>query len=537
MEGVKVYLEDNPSGAARDTKFLQSKADSTKPYADRTYSEGRVDSNGDLVYYYANPLTYSYASDSNGDVATFKVTTGVTAHEYNADDSDALTVNGGPYNMPGFSGGKWSDDGNGGTATSTNAQPVYSDWDTDKFGGFYKVDRRSNDNTNADEFTFKFCSYRHSLSSTTQVLKGLGELAVNWVLFDDLTITEPDKSKVDLYEEIDTPERFYDRAKSYLTDNYAGEASTLVSRIGNEINLGSYNLVIDASASSAFALDGTTITIKASSFPGSITTSGVVTLSNGAVVLGTITDASGTRSTLQYSVSGLIQHSRIQLYNVTADTEIFNGSVNATTYSAQYTEGTEVTTGDEIRLRVTRQFGATAYLPYTATAIATSAGFSFKASQLDDLVYNANGIDGSLITTLTADFPNVQVDVDDADGSCDVREIYARYVNIITTEEGIRQWFGGITAINTVNYQVNTAVNDLTIQNVGTNGVNLAVARIFRDDGAIILAQGNAPITQDNGEFVQFIQPQVEAALSPITTNTDQIPAIKKNTNLIPALL
>ena len=68
----------------RDTKFLQSKADSNKPYTDRTYSEGRVDSNGDLVYYYADPLTYSYTSDSNGDVAAFKVTTGVTAHEYNS---------------------------------------------------------------------------------------------------------------------------------------------------------------------------------------------------------------------------------------------------------------------------------------------------------------------------------------------------------------------------------------------------------------------------------------------------------------------
>lgn len=154
-----------------------------------------------------------------------------------------------------------------------------------------------------------------------------------------------------------------------------------------------------------------------------------------------------------------------------------------------------------------------------------------------DAVYNGNAIDGSSVTTLTSDFPNVQIDVDDSDGTVDVREIYARYVNIITTEEGLRQWFGGITAVNTVNYRVNTSIANLTIQNVGSNAVNLGVARIYRDDGAIILASGNAPITQDNGEFVQFIQPQVEAALTPITNNTDQIPAIKKNTNLIPALL
>jgi len=352
-------------------------------------------------------------------------------------------------------------------------------------------------------------------------------------LLNDLVLTETNKTTIDSYTEIETAQKFYDRASAYLYDNYAGEGATIVSRASIDIDAGSYNIEVDASASSAFAFDGSKITIKASSYSGNLTTTGLVTLANGAVVLGTITDANGSRATLQYSISGLVQHSRVQIYNVTADTEIFNGSVNATTYSAQYTEGTEVTTGDEIRLRVTRQNGVTAYLPFTATAIATGSGFSFKASQLDDLVYNSNGIDGSSITTLTADFPNVQVDVDDADGSCDVREIYARYANIITTEEGIRQWFGGITALNAVNYQVNTAVNDLTIQNVGTNGVNLGVARIFRDDGAIILAQGNAPITQDNGEFVQFIQPQVDSAMN---TNT-KLDGVSKNTNLIPALL
>jgi hypothetical protein len=388
-----------------------------------------------------------------------------------------------------------------------------------------------------DIFDYGIITYDRNIFSTEIALRGADGSEIDVVLQPDLTLTESDKDTVDAYTEIDTPQKFYDRAKSYLVDNYAGEVSTIVSRSGNEINLGSFNLDIDANASSAFAISGTTITIKASSFAGNLTSTGLVTTLNNAVVLGTITDSSGTRATLQYNISGLIQHSRVQLYNVTEDAEIFNGSVNATTYSAQYTEGVEVTIGDEIRLRVTRQNGVTAYLPFEATAIASSAGFSFKVSQQLDAVYNGNAIDGSSVSTLTADFPNVQVDVDDADGLCDVREIYARYVNIITTQEGIRQWFGGITAINTVNYQVNTAVNDLTIQNIGSNGVNLGVARIFRDDGAIILAQGNAPITQDNGEFVQFIQPQVESALTPIKTNTDQIPAVKKNTNLIPALL
>ena len=383
-----------------------------------------------------------------------------------------------------------------------------------------------------DIFDYGIISYAQNIFTAEIALRGADGSEIDVVLQPDFIITENSKTTVDAYTSIDTPQKFYDRAKAYLVDNYAGEGSTIVSRAGIDIET-TYDIDIDASAANAFAFDGSKITIKASAFSGNITTTGLVTTLNDAVVLGTITDSSGARATLQYNITSLVQHSRIQIYNLTTSAEIFNGSVNATTYSAQYTEGTEVTTGDEIRLRVTRQSGTTAYLPFEATAIATASGFSFKASQLLDLVYNTNGIDGSAISTLTADFPNVQVDVDDSDGVCDVREIYARYVNIITTEEGIRQWFGGITAINAVNYQVNTQIADLTIQNVGTNGVNLGVARIFRDDGAIILAVGNAPITQDNGEFVQFIQPQINSAMN---ANT-KLDGVSKNTNLIPALL
>ena len=154
--------------------------------------------------------------------------------------------------------------------------------------------------------------------------------------------------------------------------------------------------------------------------------------------------------------------------------------------------------------------------------------FSFKANQDADAVYNSNGIDGTSVSTLSADFPNVQVDVNDPDGIADVREIYAKYVAIIYTADGIRNWTGGITAVDNVNYRVNTSIANLTIQNVSTVAVNLAGARIYRDDGQIILAaeDGDKPITHDNGEFVQFIKPQVEASLSTITKNTDLIPAL-----------
>lgn len=383
-----------------------------------------------------------------------------------------------------------------------------------------------------DIFDYGIISYAQNIFTAEIALRGADGSEIDVVLQPDFIITENSKTTVDAYTSIDTPQKFYDRAKAYLVDNYAGEGSTIVSRAGIDIET-TYDIDIDASAANAFAFDGSKITIKASAFNGNITTSGAVTLLNNAVVLGQITDSSGTRATLQYNLSDLIANSRVQLYNITKDSEILNSVISGTSYSAQYTEGLEVSSGDEIRLRVTNLSGSTAYLPFESTAIATASGFSLKANPLLDLIYNSNGIDGSSVSTLTADFPNVQIDVDDSDGICDVREIYARYVHIIQSEEGIRQWFGGITAINAVNYQVNTQIADLTIQNIGANGVNLGVARIFRDDGAIILAEGNAPITQDNGEFIQFIQPQINSAMNA----NAKLETISKNSKLIPALL
>ena len=115
------------------------------------------------------------------------------------------------------------------------------------------------------------------MSSTTQELKGLGELEVNWVLFDDLNIVDT-KESVETYEEISSPQEFYDAAKLHLVNNYAGETSTIVTRAGNEIDAGSYNVHINKDATDVFAFDGTTITIKTDQFIGDIVTTGTTTV-------------------------------------------------------------------------------------------------------------------------------------------------------------------------------------------------------------------------------------------------------------------
>jgi hypothetical protein len=346
----------------------------------------------------------------------------------------------------------------------------------------------------------------------------------------DESITEPNQATVDAYPTIETPEKLYDRAKSAW---YANESYPLVSRNGNTIDLGSYNLVINASAPAAYAFSGNTITIKASQFVGNLTTTGTITLSNGADVLGGYTDSSSTRYRVAWSVTGILPGSRLQVYNLTKSQEIANQIASGTS-AGTYTQA-QVSIGDAIRLRLTHQSGATASLPFEATAPATTAGVNFLASQVADPIYNGNGINGALITTISSDFPNVQLDISDPDGLADVREVYARYVYALTSEQGVREWFGGIRAVNPLNFEVDANILDLTIQNVGSVPVRLAGARIYRSDGQIILAAspGDQPLLQDTGELVQYIAPQIDLAIS----NNATIGKISANSGLIPALL
>lgn len=531
IEGVKLYLQDNPSNFAKSISVTTTHA--THTYPTPTLSTAIVSNGGKTISYdYTGAIEYQKTTDVNGDIAKFRVLTATQFLEYTAGNSSATQY------FTTFSNNKWRE--------ADGQEPKYSDWDTNRFGNFYKVDRRSDSNSNADDFSFKFCSYGHMLSSTTQALKGLGELEVDWVLFDDALITDP-RATTDAYSEIDTPQKFYNRAKAFLVDYYEGETETIVTRDGNTINARGYNVVVDDQATDVFAFNGTIITIKASSFVGNIQTTGTITLSNDAEVIGSY----GQNTVLPWEVTNVEATATLQLHNMTKDLEVENLVVagtagNKVTSSGTYT-GQEVSVGDNIRLRITCQAGTSAFLPYEAFGIATSVGISFKANQVADTIYNDNGINADNLTTLSADYPNVQIDISDGDGIADAREFYAFYVKQTTTSTGIEQWFGAIDAIDHMNYRVNTSVADIKLQNTGSTPLVISGARIFRDDGTSILHAdaGDQPMTQDNGELIQYIKGQVNESLnnqlpSAVATAINgnaTISGIDKNSKLIPALL
>jgi hypothetical protein len=394
------------------------------------------------------------------------------------------------------------------------------------------TDSRTNSNS---EVPFSIIAYNQTITDFAEGLVGLDTLQSTIKMTPDQVVSEASKATVDGYTLIDTPQKFYDIAKSYLVDNYAGEASPLVSRDGDTIDAGSYDVVVDASAASTFAISGNTLTIKATTFTGNILTSGSATLLNNAEVIGTFKDT----AVLPWEVTNVEASATLQLYNITKSIEVENLVVagtagNKVTSSGTYT-GQEVSVGDNIRLRITCQAGTSAFLAYEAFGIATSVGISFKADQQADTVYNDNGIDGSTITTLSADYPNVQIDISDGDGFADSRELYAFAVYQSTTTTGIEKWFNAITAIDAMNYRINTDNADIKLQNTGSIPLVITGARIYRDDGtSVLFAQsGDQPMVQDTGELVQYISPQIDTAMN----NNTKLDGVSKNTKLIPALL
>lgn len=191
------------------------------------------------------------------------------------------------------------------------------------------------------------------------------------------------------------------------------------------------------------------------------------------------------------SITNIVPGSRLQVYNVTEDAEMVNTIVAGTSWTASYPNGTGYSTGDVVRVRLAWMDGVEAKLPVQYQTVASSTGWAILADQVDDEVYNYNAIDGDTCTEFSHDFVNVQVDVDDADNTTTVQRGYAWFIAGQMTEDGIRHFFGGITAEDSVNYRINAALVNLRIQNIKA-GSNLSVTggNIYRTDDTDIFAPG-----------------------------------------------
>jgi hypothetical protein len=238
---------------------------------------------------------------------------------------------------------------------------------------------------------------------------------------------------------------------------------------------------------------------------------------------------------LTASITGLIANSRVQIYNVTTATEISNSVVAGTSLVSLYTEGTDYTDGDTVRVRVTNVQGTTAYKEYSTNLLATAFGWSALVSQELCPVYNNNAIDGSTITLFAADYVDNEVDVIVASNFTSA-QWFAWWKYNLYTEQGLREFFGGVTAEDAANFRINTAIVDIKFDK--TTSANIYQndnARIYRDDSAYPVKNpttggGAIDIVWKNQIFI------AETTTSGLTAQESaDLAIIKTRTGLIPA--
>jgi len=121
----------------------------------------------------------------------------------------------------------------------------------------------------------------------------------------------------------------------------------------------------------------------------------------------------------------------------------------------------------------------------SAEGVATADGTtSFLNTPVADSVYTTYSIDGSTVTEYSADFPNVEVDVNDPDNLFYLDRFYAWWKYNLQTADGIRNFFGGVTATNASNLTINDSVVDIFFDNVKSTSARQGDSIVVqRDDG------------------------------------------------------
>lgn len=237
---------------------------------------------------------------------------------------------------------------------------------------------------------------------------------------------------------------------------------------------GTYNL-------SGASITGTVTLVNTSGSPVTVRLNPGVTFVNTGPNI-TVDNAARVALTVNNVISG----SRIQIYNSTTSTEIVNQIVSGTSFVYNYVDGTGITAGNLIRVRLAEFTGATASLTFETLATALISDWSVRGDQVNDSVYQTNGINGSTVTEFVFDYPNVQVDINDPDGTTTISRLYAWYCYERTSVDGIRLLGDGLLAEDTANYKVITSVIDLRLDNTSANGVVFTGdQRLYRDDGAV----------------------------------------------------
>jgi hypothetical protein len=228
------------------------------------------------------------------------------------------------------------------------------------------------------------------------------------------------------------------------------------------------------------------------------------------------------------TISGAVAGSRIQIYDTTSSTELYNGTP---TFPYTWTDASPAAASRAIRLRVAKQSGASAktFIEASIGTCGTASGseaVSYLVNQTDDAVYNTNAIDGSTVTGITITPSPARVKVSIGGGSVTYPQIYAYQVYWLATATGIADEAAFIDAPDTANYLFtnfdirNDSAVPLTITGgYGRDAVSGLVADIIDVAGSTgnIYPQPDHAIPYSSGSGLTAGQ---AAQLAAVTTST-----------------
>ena len=255
-------------------------------------------------------------------------------------------------------------------------------------------------------------------------------------------------------------------------------------------------------------------------------------------------------------VSGFTAGSRIQIYDTTNSTELFNGTASAgdtvvSGTTATWTDPTAAAGSRAIRVRVAYVNGTTAkqFIETSGLTCGITEGtesVTYPISQVADETYDNNGIDGPAIfatsgitfTDAATDLVNISI----AGGAVTWPTIYACFVYWIFTAAGIDDDVAYIDAPDTANYLLtsmklkNTHANPLTVTSgFGRSATTGLVADIIDASGStgniyptpdhvVAYATGSGALTA--GDITNIWSAATRTITTTIPSDTDNAAAV-----------
>jgi hypothetical protein len=251
---------------------------------------------------------------------------------------------------------------------------------------------------------------------------------------------------------------------------------------------------------------------------------------NGGSIEGVLADVIHTH--VKITAPNLIDGTRVYLINDTLGLEVDNSIVSG---GLGYVLIADIPTvnlvsGNVIMLFATYCNGLTAKKELYTTGILTTAGLYFIDGQTDWTEYIQIGIDGSSVTEFVAYYPNIEVDIDDVDNVTTKQRFIAWWIHNLTTADGIRFFFGGITTEDSVNYRINNGFN-LYLGNLKPTPLTFSdLSRLYKANGGSIIATSSNSIQLDSGKVYS---PKLDDMITLDILNATTIPVDVKKINSV----